>query len=570
MAEKIDKNEYVDNSKVFFDFLLHTHQWSNITPVEYAKWLSNFNDIPDGQYIACRLLNRFLYYSDKDIKKLLVDAINDVYSQQVVLPLQLSKDFSSLPSENEYEINEAIKRTLFIPLTPWGDPGASGLYIMRCIHNYYKPRVQSCHVSEVIDSMSAPYDRIVIVDDFVGSGEQFADFWETAEIKDGTLLRDWCCSHQIQANSVNEIIQPTHDYKYFKFENLLETAEYKNTLKSICEKRFTMFFDQLEQRPECSTDIEFYLGNYSIDCELARFENRTLKFKESLERIIWTLSKDEEEFQYYYDTLCNEAPLLNARMHQALLLRSSNYRPTLSELTSCFLDWKYNRKTPKKKKYDEWLHTTKTGIVFLLAKESGLEKWYYGFDTYVMLSSGIVRYFLELCEQAFNFAIMNGFGWEQPSPLSPEIQTKAARFVSRYKVEETSSFPLYGSNLRIFIQCLGQIFKELHRNERLTLGEPEPNHFTMDALDSLDHRDVLDCAITCSALQELPQTKGKEALNTHVLDYHLNKIYTPYFEISYFKKRKILFQDFPCSDDPRNGCSKQVKRGNRSFPWLRW
>lgn len=134
-----------------------------------------------------------------------------------------------------------------------------------------------------------------------------------------------------------------------------------------------MFFDQLEQRPECSTDIEFYLGNYSIDCELARFENRTLKFKESLERIIWTLSKDEEEFQYYYDTLCNEAPLLNARMHQALLLRSSYYRPTLSELTSCFLDWKYNRKTPKKKKYDEWLHTTKTGIVFLLAKESGLK-----------------------------------------------------------------------------------------------------------------------------------------------------------------------------------------------------
>ena len=169
MAEKIDKNEYVDNSKVFFDFLLHTHQWSNITPVEYAKWLSNFNDIPDGQYIACRLLNRFLYYSDKDIKKLLVDAINDVYSQQVVLPLQLSKDFSSLPSENEYEINEAIKRTLFIPLTPWGDPGASGLYIMRCIHNYYKPRVQSCHVSEVIDSMSAPYDRIVIVDSVTSS-----------------------------------------------------------------------------------------------------------------------------------------------------------------------------------------------------------------------------------------------------------------------------------------------------------------------------------------------------------------------------------------------------------------
>lgn len=172
----------------------------NITHVEYNKWLSNFHDIPDGQYIACRLLNRFLYYSDKDIKKLLVDAINDIYSQLVVLPLQLSKNFSSLPSENEYEIGEAIKRTLFIPLTPWGDPGASGLYIMRCIHNYYKPRVQSCNVSDIVDSMSASYDRIVIVDDFVGSGKQFTDFLADAEIKGGVPLRDWCHSHQIQAN----------------------------------------------------------------------------------------------------------------------------------------------------------------------------------------------------------------------------------------------------------------------------------------------------------------------------------------------------------------------------------
>lgn len=199
MADKINKNEYIDNSKVFFDFLLHTHQWSNITSVEYNQWLSNFDGIPDGQYIACRLLNRLLYYSDKDIKKLLVDAINDVYSQQVVLPLQLSKGFSSLPSENEYEINASIKKTLFIPLTIWGDPGASGPYIMRCIHNYYKPRVQACYVSEIVNSEVIPYDRIIIVDDFVGSGEQFSDFWENAEIRDGTLLRKWCQDHKIQA-----------------------------------------------------------------------------------------------------------------------------------------------------------------------------------------------------------------------------------------------------------------------------------------------------------------------------------------------------------------------------------
>ena len=136
---------------------------------------------------------------------------------------------------------------------------------------------------------------------------------------------------------------------------------------------------------------------------------------------------------------------------------------------------------------------------------------------------------------------MNDFQWEHPQRLTPEIQTKAAKFVSRHKVEEIASFPTYGQNLRIFVQFLGQIFKDLHRNDRLTLGEPEPNHFTMDSLDSLDNREVLDNAITCSVLQELPQTKGKESVNTHIHDYHLNKIYTPYFEISYLKKRKLVF-----------------------------
>ena len=49
----------------------------------------------------------------------------------------------------------------------------------------------------------------------------------------------------------------------------------------------------------------------------------------------------------------------------------------------------------------------------------------------------------------------------------------------------------------------------------------------------------LNSAITWLVLQKLPQTKSKENIRTSVVDYHLNKIYTPYFEISCNKKRKI-------------------------------
>ena len=199
MLDSIDKQEYIDNSKVFFDFLMHTRQWSNISQVEYKKWLSNFDGIPDGAYIACRLLNHLIYYSEKDTIKLIVESIDNIFSQEIVLPLQLSKGFSSLPSENEFEIAEAIKRTLIVPLTLFSDPGDSGPHIMRLIHNHYKPRMQSCFSHLINATMNVNYDRLIIVDDFVGSGKQFSEFWTESEIKGGQLLRNWCAENGIKA-----------------------------------------------------------------------------------------------------------------------------------------------------------------------------------------------------------------------------------------------------------------------------------------------------------------------------------------------------------------------------------
>ena len=84
MLDSINKQEYIDNSRVFFDFMMHTRQWSNISPLEYKNWLSNFDNIPDGAYIACRLLNHLLYYSEKDIIKLIEESINDIYCQEII------------------------------------------------------------------------------------------------------------------------------------------------------------------------------------------------------------------------------------------------------------------------------------------------------------------------------------------------------------------------------------------------------------------------------------------------------------------------------------------------------
>ena len=95
--------------------------------------------------------------------------------------------------------------------------------------------------------------------------------------------------------------------------------------------------------------------------------------------------------------------------------------------------------------------------------------------------------------------------------------------------------------MRIFIQYLGQIFYKLHTDDLNTLGEPEPNHFsTKDLSLSVNIRQLISSAIMWNVLQKGEATKKKESkLSPETVDYYINRIYVPYFGISYRKQRKI-------------------------------
>lgn len=349
----------------------------------------------------------------------------------------------------------------------------------------------------------------------------------------------------------NEIIQDTHDYMHFTFDTLLNGEDYKNVLKNICKRRLEIFSGEFfAEQITIPTDIEFYLGNYNIDHELERLNNRKKpRFYDYLCELIKQNTLKKDDLNKYLEALCDNAPPLNARLHLALLLRAKNYKPSIEDLYFCYTDWKNGNDTRNRKKYEEWIHNTKNGLIFLLDKDYNLPKWYYGFDTYVSLSSGVVRYFLELCEQTFNTAIMYGFDWANPRQISSETQTRAAKYVARNKVMEIERYPQHGRSIRLFVQCLGEIFRNLHRDDRLTLGEPEPNHFSTNSLGmELQEKEILNCAVLWMVLQELPQTKGKDSIKTNIVDYHLNKIYAPHFEISYNKNRKIEFSNEAVKD----------------------
>lgn len=360
--------------------------------------------------------------------------------------------------------------------------------------------------------------------------------------------------------SETETIEAPHDYELLLLG--FEQDQYPQIIKSICQKRIALGKEQGKIPETASDDIEFYLGNYSIEQELEQIiqTNKKPPHIEKLHNLIITRGQEEnytpQEIDAFCQTLCDEAPILNSRMHFALLCKQTYYTPKIKDL--------YDSYTSNDEKYNDWLHNRKNGVIYLLCKETKREKMYFGFDVFSALSSNIVRYFLELCEQSFKIAFLNDYNWK--APISPEIQTEAARYVSEYKVVDIVGYEPYGKKLRIFVQYLGQIFNKLHTDEESTLGEPEPNHFNTKDLSMQDSsRRIVDSAIMWNVLQEGETTKKKQSkLSPETVDYYLNKIYVPYFGISYRNQRKI-FIAVDILEDLLAGNEESAKNGFRKF-----
>jgi hypothetical protein len=317
-----------------------------------------------------------------------------------------------------------------------------------------------------------------------------------------------------------------------------EQSQYPNIIKSICQKRISLGKEQGRIPPNASEDIEYYLSSYSIEYELDKIASSGKKPPHiaKLEKLIKDRAIEElcteEEVNEYCRVLCSEAAIINSRIHYALLCKKTHYTPTLKEL--------YTSYKTQNNKYNEWFHNRKNGAIFLLCKEVKRDKLYYGFDVFSSLSSNIVRYFLELCEQSFKIAFLNDWKWN--SSITPEIQTEAAKYVSEYKITDIIGYEPFGKELRIFVQYLGQILYKLHTDENSTLGEPEPNHFFTKDLSMPDNvKRIIASAIMWNVIQEGETTKRKQSkLSPETVDYYLNKIYVPFFGISYRNQRKIM------------------------------
>ena len=160
---------------------------------------------------------------------------------------------------------------------------------------------------------------------------------------------------------------------------------------------------------------------------------------------------------------------------------------------------------------------------------------YSGFDTYCRLAKGNVRHFLELCHKAFATTEVSA-----EKGLSAKRQAEAASQVAVSLLPEVRSFGRLGNDLHSFLLRLGGLFALSQR--RMSQSEPERTHFAIrEGEDSISEEGqaLLAEAVKWSVLFEEKETKAKSVAMPQVVDYVLNPIYAPYFQISYRKGRKL-------------------------------
>lgn len=168
---------------------------------------------------------------------------------------------------------------------------------------------------------------------------------------------------------------------------------------------------------------------------------------------------------------------------------------------------------------------------------------YAGFDRFCALASPNLRFFQELCRAAYQLARnqRNVEGETSLKGISPADQAIAAEEVSEIFLLEIERLGLRGTQLLEIMRRLGSLFEAAHR--RPSQSEVEINHFSIDESDRIalseETRNLITQAKIWSVFYEEQDTKNKSNYDLAQTDIIPNPIFSPYFGISYRKKKKI-------------------------------
>ena len=199
---------------------------------------------------------------------------------------------------------------------------------------------------------------------------------------------------------------------------------------------------------------------------------------------------------------------------------------------------------------------------------SGIRKYYAGWDTFIQLSGGNIRFLLQLVEESLAGHLREGRRLHEP--LSPDLQTRAAQAIGRTNLTELEGMSVHGAQLAKFLLGLGRVFEIMAASPE---GHtPEVNQFevadTSRAPTQKHESDaLLRAAVMHLALSRRSGSKLAGQGDTRDWDFMIYPIFAPFFNFSYRRKRKMTLapdQILALIDSPSPAIRRILAASNRT------
>jgi len=350
----------------------------------------------------------------------------------------------------------------------------------------------------------------------------------------------------------DEFLMEDADYRTISFEDVVTDSDYLQFIQDIANKRLEKTEDF---RNHEIFNIEKILGYFSPEDEarkivygkwtkeIDRHDFEKYKQKKHVHKMREVLLQKTKKIKYensddvIKNLVCEDNPLIDM-LNLVLITRGKYSIEELQQVTQLYL--KNEKNDPRYKPYDQLYDKNKLALIFkLISYYPPTQKEYGGFRVFSMLSSGLIRNFIELCYQSFK----NDFFYTSGSILQKkyidfEMQTKSANIRSEKFFKTIENIPEYGNEIKSLVQSLGAIYSSWYSDPRIS--EPEITYFYVDKTTlSPKVKDVLDKAVQWSVLQQKESMKGKTPGDPLLDVYVLNHILAPKFSISYRSRGRI-------------------------------
>lgn len=191
--------------------------------------------------------------------------------------------------------------------------------------------------------------------------------------------------------------------------------------------------------------------------------------------------------------------------------------------------------------WDTRYENYKYSLLFKLKRgrgASGIQKFYAGWNTFVKLSNGNIRYLMELVYKTYYIFLQNNGNITDPIP--PEIQTEAARQVGLKNLMELEGNWSQGAKITRLVQSIGSLFSKIAVYGDKTAPEAVQFEIVGELTEGI--KQIIDASVMNLALIRMSSNK-MSGMEIKKFQYSLHPIFAPYFLFSFRRKRKMFLKE---------------------------